>query len=119
MKALIKRTNLELSLVDFCIDGKDAIELVKKTYAEGKSYKLIILDFSMPLVGGLEASREIVSYLETQQLEIGQFPPVIFGLSANALHDSENVGHEAGMHQVFEKPLTFDLLESVLHDHYN
>ena len=51
--------------------------------------------------------------LENQDL------PKIFGLSAHSLKDSEIEGKEAGMHQVFEKPLSVDLLEKLLNDYYN
>ena len=48
MKSMFGRTSLNMNQIDFCIDGKDAIDMVKKTYAAGESYKFIILDFSMP-----------------------------------------------------------------------
>ena len=109
-----------MGLVDFCIDGKHAIEVLKNTYESGGSYKLIILDFSMPRISGPEASKEIDEYLFSQKLKPNQEFPKIFGLSAHSIQQSEKEGKEAGMQKVFEKSLKLKTLAKLLNnDYYN
>ena len=50
--------------VDFCIHGKEALEQVKKTYEYGMSYCLILTDFSMPVMDGIEATAKIRAFLK-------------------------------------------------------
>ena len=58
MKALFKQLNFDFEKqCDFCIDGKEAIDQVKNAYQIGMSYKLILTDFSMPVVDGIESSK--------------------------------------------------------------
>ena len=46
---------------DEAINGRDAVELVKqRTYQECcSSYKIIIMDFEMPIMNGIEATKKI------------------------------------------------------------
>ena len=54
--------NIEFQ-VDFCITGKEALNQVKKTYENGMRYSVILTDFSMPVMDGIEATAKIRSYL--------------------------------------------------------
>ncbi len=46
---------------DEAINGKEAVELVKqRAYQECcSSYKIIIMDFEMPIMNGIEATKKI------------------------------------------------------------
>jgi CheY-like chemotaxis protein len=46
---------------DEAINGKEAVELVKeRSYQECcSSYKVIIMDFEMPIMNGIEATKKI------------------------------------------------------------
>ena len=52
--------------VEYCITGKEAIDQLKKTYEYGMSYKLILTDFNMPVMNGIEATLKMRKYLETE-----------------------------------------------------
>ena len=84
IKRMMEGTGVEF---DAAQDGKVALELVQKEYAEGRSYDAIILDWQMPNLNGMDAAKEIrkiipidtpvlflTSYdwssIETQALEI-------------------------------------------------
>ena len=57
MKGLLFKSGLNLEFqVDFCIDGAQAVELVKQMYEIGFSYKLILTDFNMPEMNGIQAT---------------------------------------------------------------
>ena len=57
--------NIEFQ-VDFCITGKEALNQVKKTYENGMRYSVILTDFSMPVMDGIEATAKIRSYLQSK-----------------------------------------------------
>lgn len=64
MKGMLFKAGLDIEFqVDFCIDGKQAVELVKQMYNCGFNYKLIISDFNMPEMNGIEATKNIRKFL--------------------------------------------------------
>ena len=49
---------------DTASDGNQAVYWVKQRYrTQGNAYKLILLDYSMPECGGIEASMRIKKYM--------------------------------------------------------
>jgi len=51
--------------VDFCIDGQEALDTFIKSYEHGIRYKMILTDFKMPLMDGIEVTKRINQYLST------------------------------------------------------
>ena len=45
--------------IDFCINGQEAIDLIVNGYELGLTYCLIMTDFSMPVMDGIESVRKI------------------------------------------------------------
>jgi CheY-like chemotaxis protein len=64
LRVLLKKAGIDISLVDFCITGKEALDTVKKEYENGGSYKLILTDFMMPVMNGIVSTANIRKYLE-------------------------------------------------------
>lgn len=57
MKALLILCGVDVARrVDFCFGGQQAIDKVKNTYSNQGSYQLILTDFSMPIVDGIETT---------------------------------------------------------------
>ena len=53
MSAMLKRNRINVdSHVDFCMNGKEAVEKLKESFEVGIRYKIIFLDFSMPVMNG-------------------------------------------------------------------
>jgi CheY-like chemotaxis protein len=55
--------------VDEAINGKIALDMFKEGYERkcncvDRAYKLIIMDLQMPVMGGIEASREIIKLVK-------------------------------------------------------
>ncbi|MCM1227962.1 MAG: response regulator [Clostridium sp.] len=57
--------NIQISMegtgvtVDYVLDGKSAVEKIKQAEHEGNSYSLVLLDWQMPVIDGIETARRI------------------------------------------------------------
>ena len=56
IRVLLRKAKVALSHVDFCIDGLEAFNRVKDVYSKGDKYDLIMTDFNMPKLNGIEAT---------------------------------------------------------------
>ena len=79
---------------DVAANGRDAIAAVKRS-----QYDLILMDVLMPVLDGLEATREI------RRLELSR-QPVILAMTANVLETDQRTCIEAGMDDYLGKPVT-------------
>lgn len=67
LQAILRNQDINVDLqVDFCINGTEAIETVKKAYKSCFKYSLILTDFHMPFMSGLESTKQIRAYLESE-----------------------------------------------------
>ena len=55
------------SEIDFCIEGEESLNKVKEAYENGMTYGIIFMDFSMPVLNGIDATKEIRNYLTNVQ----------------------------------------------------
>jgi CheY-like chemotaxis protein len=90
---------------DMASNGKDALEMAKN-----KSYDIILMDIKMPVMDGLDATREIRAFEKKSGVEI---PAYIVALTASEVLDSRNVCMEAGMDEFMEKPIKEPLLREL------
>lgn len=79
-------------------DGLQAIEIVARERPD-----LILMDMSLPILDGWEATRRIKADPNTQYI------PII-GLSAHAMSGDKEKALEAGCNSYLTKPINFDLL---------
>jgi CheY-like chemotaxis protein len=94
---LIKIILLKLGLqVDMAADGKEAYE---KTAAE--KYDLIFMDFHMPVMDGITATKKIIA----REKELGLPHTPIIALTANVVEESRSNYLEAGMDGFLAKPV--------------
>ena len=49
--------------VDVCIHGREALEQIKTVYQAGNKYHLILTDFNMPIMDGIESTKQILAFL--------------------------------------------------------
>ncbi|WP_460539362.1 response regulator [Echinicola sediminis] len=90
MKLLMGKLGYE---VDTATNGKEAIKAAKE-----KDYDLIFMDYQMPVMNGLEASRSL------REMENGESVRII-GLSANAFKEDIEQAFSAGMDDYLTKPI--------------
>ncbi|KAG8927685.1 hypothetical protein FRC01_007082 [Tulasnella sp. 417] len=80
-------------------NGQLAVDAVKERWHQGKSYDVILMDVSMPFMGGMEATELIRAFESEQNLE--RTPIIALTAHARAF---KNLAH-AGMDDHVTKPL--------------
>ena len=67
MRAVLFSTGIDVDYqVEYCITGKEAIEQLQITSNYGMSYSLILTDFNMPIMNGIEATIKMRKYLKDE-----------------------------------------------------
>jgi len=87
---------------DIAENGQQAVEFCKEN-----RYQLILMDMQMPVMDGLEATRQI------RQLPHGQEMPII-AMTANAFTDDRSACIAAGMDDFVTKPVDPDVFYGLL-----
>ena len=82
------------------MNGKIAFELFRAS--EPGSFDMILMDIMMPVMDGLEATRQIRALDRTDAATVP-----ILAMSANAFTDDIALSREAGMNEYLSKPLEF------------
>ena len=98
---------------DTCNDGLQAIDLVKARSSESKihpMYEMILMDYSMPECNGIEATKEIRSFLTSA----GDKQPYICCLTAYSDQKFKDAAMEAGMDNLLVKPIFYESMKDIL-----
>jgi len=96
---LLKHLGIDPFLV---ADGQQAVDAARHT-----PYDIILLDLQMPVMDGLQASREIRTLPHAKR-------PFIIALTANAFQEDRDASKAAGMDDYLSKPITLDRLRGML-----
>ncbi|MEA5580936.1 GAF domain-containing protein [Nodularia harveyana UHCC-0300] len=86
---------------DIAGNGQEVLQLL-----ETVTYDLILMDYQMPILDGLETTKKIRSHLIQQ--------PVIIAMTANAMKEDEQQCLDAGMNDYLSKPVKKDKLAAIL-----
>ncbi len=105
-KTILEMENLQVDLVD---NGEQAVE----RFASSKSgeYEMILMDISMPVMNGYDATRAIrkLSHQDAQTIPI-------YALTANAFQSDVLEAQNAGMNGHISKPVDFEKVKRVLNE---
>lgn len=82
---------------DWALNGKTAVSMVQKHHEENHDYEIVLLDWKMPEMDGIETARAIRKYL-------GDEVPILI-ISAYDWSDIEEEAKKAGIHGFISKPL--------------
>ena len=94
--------------VDCAENGKEAVE--RFASSEPGTYDVILMDLQMPVMDGLEASRQI------RKSDRPDRDIPIFALSANAHEEDIRNSREAGMNEHISKPFDVNKVYALLRD---
>ena len=64
----------------------------------------------MPVMDGIEATREMRSYIKAEKLQ----EPIIVGVTGHTQPQYLEQGRKAGMNEILTKPLYIDVLKTIL-----
>jgi len=89
--------------IDVANNGQEALALAQQNH-----YDLILMDMQMPVMGGLEATRQIRATEKLRAI------PII-AMTANAFIEDRNACLDAGMNDFVTKPVMPELLYETMH----
>jgi len=93
---VLENENLE---VKYASDGKEAVDLRKEN-----NFDIIFMDIQMPVMDGVEASKAIRAYEDTEKIA----PVPIIALTANTGKDDRDTYLDAGMTDYMAKPIMIE-----------
>ena len=96
VREIMKRVGIS---IDVCVNGLEALHAVQE-----KSYDIILMDIQMPIMDGLEATRQI-RHLGGKMTDL----PII-AMSANSHSEDVEMGHRAGISAYLGKPINKEML---------
>ncbi|MCB1720014.1 MAG: response regulator, partial [Candidatus Competibacteraceae bacterium] len=97
--------NLINATFEIVENGEDAVDAYLK-----ERYDLVLMDIQMPVMDGLEATRQI------RKISDSNNDPYIIALTANAFEEDVKRSIEAGMNIHVSKPITFNDLIKPMYD---
>jgi len=101
---LIQRTIDDLDIEwESALNGLQAVEMTRK-----KNYDIILMDLQMPIMGGVEATRNILKTADPKH------HPKIIAMTANVQKEDKEMCFEAGMVDYVTKPINFDKMKYVI-----
>ncbi len=96
---------------DVAANGEEVLQLIEKV-----PYDLILMDCQMPILDGLETTREIRRLPENYFASHSQ--PIVIAMTANAMAEDKQLCLNAGMDDYLSKPVVKDKL-AVLLEHWS
>jgi len=97
--------------IDTCMNGLQAIELVKRSISEKREYDIVFMDHMMPGMDGIEATAAIRAWEKEKNLS-KQIP--IIALTANAVVGMREMFIENGFNDFISKPIDVSKLDEIL-----
>lgn len=107
MKGVFKQLGLQ---ADFVSDGERVLKTVTANYG---NHALVLMDCEMPLMDGMEATREIRQWELRRKVEADQAIKIV-ALTAHVLPEYMERCKAAGMNDFLIKPIDANLLQATL-----
>jgi len=105
-----------IKMVETAKNGREAFEMMKKTYQSNKWYDLVLMDVQMPVMDGLQATKKIRDYessllsMSNQQMKRS----LIIAMTAHAMAGDREMCLEAGMDDYISKPIDGESLFKII-----
>lgn len=98
----------KVNIIEEAENGQDAVDKFYEALRQGSPFNLVMMDFLMPVMNGLDATRLI---RKSNQ------PTLIVGVTGNGLQTDIDMFMESGVDHVMIKPLNIDELIRYLSRH--
>jgi len=105
MKSILDRMKIKCSIAS---DGQEVIDMFKNG-----SFSLILMDIEMPILDGIEATKNILSYIKENNLK--DIPIIALTANDQDTHIKEYI--EAGMKECLSKPINADKLKEIIENY--
>jgi len=92
--------------VNMAQNGKEAVDMLSK--AKEQLFDVVFMDMEMPVMGGIEAAREI------RKLDNANQDIPMIALTANVIEEDQEKCREAGMNGFLTKPISLKSLQDAL-----
>jgi CheY-like chemotaxis protein len=102
ISGLMAQTGIELTYV---YNGREAVE----TLLGGQKFDLVLMDISMPIMNGFEATKEIRKHKRFDELPI-------LALTADVMDEAINKAISSGMQGHISKPISIDIFYKKIYD---
>ncbi len=86
-------------IIEEAENGQEAVDKYLHALEEGNPYAVIMMDYQMPIMNGLDATKIIKSF---------DNPPIVVGVTGNGLQGDIDVFMESGADIVMIKPINID-----------
>jgi len=106
IRRVLEGFGLEITVAS---NGEEALNLRRQN-----EYDIIFMDIQMPVMGGIEATKEIIRF---ERISRKKHIPII-ALTANALHGDREKYIEAGMDNYASKPINLDHINRLLAEYF-
>ncbi|MCW8822274.1 MAG: ATP-binding protein [Sulfurovum sp.] len=106
IRHVLNGLGIEVSMVN---NGQEALE-----HRMENEYDMIFMDIQMPVMGGMEATANILSYERSS----GKIHTPIVALTANALAGDKEMYMAAGMDSYLSKPIQLESLNLLLQEYF-
>jgi len=98
---MIQHTLKNMGITSDCANnGQEGVDM----YMENSKYDVVFMDIQMPIMNGIEATKEIIKYEEAQNIS---HTPII-AVTANALKGDREKFMEEGLDEYVSKPINLD-----------
>jgi CheY-like chemotaxis protein len=97
--------------IDIASNGQEALEMYRR-----KQYHLILMDIQMPVMDGLEATRQIRTFEKDTNSDYRVF---IVAMTANVISEKKEECMLAGMDDFMEKPFQEQTLHALFSKSFN
>jgi signal transduction histidine kinase/CheY-like chemotaxis protein len=104
--------------IDTCMNGLQAVELVKRAVSEKREYDIVFMDHMMPGMDGIETTTAIRTWEKDQQKNgVMRNRTPIIALTANAVVGMREMFIENGFNDFISKPIDVSKMNEIL-DHW-
>jgi CheY-like chemotaxis protein len=116
MAQLLEKLGYTSSQVVLCNNGQEAVDYFSTRAPKDHDIDLILMDCWMPIMDGLDATRQILDMFPTNTKRYPGIKPDIVAITADNLPDNLQKTESSGMRGYMVKPIKLNDLQRVVEE---